>query len=82
VRERHFAMLGEAFDASSLANGGNGGEAIGSGAEADGANGHKGGVPIGARSEADGGGDALDAGHTDSGCSTAIGSPCFTQPGK
>jgi len=105
VRERHFAILGEAFDASSQANGGNsgiavaggiadgqngtnsdivgnGGEAIGPGAEGDGANGHKGGVAIGAGSEADGGGDALDAGHTHSGRSIAKGPRCFNQPGK
>jgi hypothetical protein len=38
VRERHFAMLGEAFDASSQANGGNGGIAV-AGGIADGQNG-------------------------------------------
>lgn len=39
MRERHFAMLGEAFDASSQANGGgNGGMAV-AGGIADGQNG-------------------------------------------
>lgn len=80
-------MLGEAFDASSQANGGNGGIAV-AGGITDGQNGTNsdnvgnGGEAIGPGAEADGGGDALDAGHTHSGCSIAIGPRCFNHPGK
>jgi hypothetical protein len=77
-------------------NGGNGGDAIGPGSEADGANGQNGGIALGAGSDANGGGVAVDGGNTDDmpggialdggqdhpGCNIAVGTMCENDTGR